>query len=91
MLTTAKDIGRYILAILKGQYKNYRKINLFLIVIFIFYVLSPIDFVFDFILLWGWIDDAVIVRIAWYILNKELENFRKSEYYTITYQKVSQP
>lgn len=72
---------RLLYALIKDYWKGeYRDVSLWSILVFvlgIIYVLSPVDLVSDFVPLIGQIDDALILLVCIYFLEKDLIKYRK--------------
>lgn len=67
-------LKRMILSIINGNYKT-KKRNFILAFITIIYVLSPIDFIPDFILGLGLLDDVALILFALSRISKEIDKF----------------
>jgi uncharacterized membrane protein YkvA (DUF1232 family) len=68
-------------SLIKDYWKGkYRKVSPWSILVFIagiVYVVSPIDIIPDFLPLVGQIDDAVILVLCMYFLEKDLQKYRE--------------
>lgn len=64
---------------IQGKYKIRNKTNILLAVAALLYVVSPMDFVPDFFIALGLLDDIAIVCWAMNRLNKELIDYKKSK------------
>ena len=80
-------LGRFIddvkdfLSLLKdffsGEYKEVPWFTVAAITAALLYVLNPIDLIPDFIPFVGQVDDALVVSICLYLVEEDLENYRK--------------
>ena len=80
-------LGRFIddvkdfLSLLKdffsGEYKEVPWFTIAAITAALLYVLNPIDLIPDFIPFVGQVDDALVVSICLYLVEEDLENYRK--------------
>lgn len=61
---------------INGNYRAYNKKNIVLIVAGLLYLLNPMDIVPDFILTFGLIDDAIVLRYVAKKIKKEIESYR---------------
>ena len=68
----------YVSDVVRGRYKEYDALSLVLIVATLLYVVTPLDFIPDFIPT-GWIDDIAIVTWAVKKLSHELERYAMSK------------
>jgi uncharacterized membrane protein YkvA (DUF1232 family) len=75
----ARDF-KLLFSLAKDYWKgNYRDVSLFSIVLFattIAYILSPFDFLSDFVPGLGQIDDALLLLLCLYFLEKDLYKYR---------------
>jgi len=73
--------GKLLLAIVKDYRKgNYKKIPYWMIGAIVFtllYVLNPLDAIFDVLPLIGYVDDATAVGICLYLIEHELQEYKK--------------
>lgn len=69
-------ICQYIRDIFTGQYKDYKWMNLVIMVAAIVYVVAPIDILPDFIPFTGLIDDSAILLWAASEFSEELEKYK---------------
>lgn len=63
----------------RGKYRIVNRTSILLAVAAVIYVVSPMDFVPDFILALGLLDDVAIVCWAVNVLGKELAEYKKSK------------
>jgi uncharacterized membrane protein YkvA (DUF1232 family) len=68
----------YVSDVVRGRYKEHDALSLVLIVATLLYVVTPLDFIPDFIPT-GWIDDIAIVTWAVKKLSHELERYAMSK------------
>ncbi|MDZ7696826.1 MAG: DUF1232 domain-containing protein [Deltaproteobacteria bacterium] len=72
---------RLLYALVKDYWKgNYRSVSPWSIVVFvsgILYILIPVDILPDFIPLIGQIDDTVILLVCLYLLERDLQKYKK--------------
>jgi len=68
-------------SLIKDYWKGkYRRVSLWSVLIFIagiVYVISPIDIIPDFLPLVGQIDDAIILVLCMYFLEKDLQKYKE--------------
>lgn len=69
------NLFHYILAILKGTYRKFGKWNLFKIVLISIYIISPFDFLPDYIPFIGWLDDISLMIYILKTIKIEIDNF----------------
>ncbi|ADL12824.1 YkvA family protein [Acetohalobium arabaticum] len=55
--------------------KEVSKLKKLLLILPIIYVVSPIDLVSDFIPIFGWLDDAVVLTVVWNFFLQELKEY----------------
>ena len=71
---------RLLYALIKDYWRGeYREVSIWSIIVFVFgiaYVLSPIDLIPDFVPFMGQIDDAAILIICMYLLERDLYKYR---------------
>lgn len=60
-----------------GRYPNVSKFALGMIAFTLFYVLSPIDLVPDFIPVIGFADDVIVLTVCFAVLNREIKAYKK--------------
>jgi uncharacterized membrane protein YkvA (DUF1232 family) len=72
---------RLLYGLIKDYWKGkYRKVSIWSIIVFflaIAYILCPIDILSDFVPLIGQIDDAVILFVCMFLLEKDLYRYRE--------------
>jgi uncharacterized membrane protein YkvA (DUF1232 family) len=72
---------RLLVPLIKDYWKgNYRDVSIKSIVIFmaaLIYILSPIDLLSDYLIGLGQIDDAIILGLSLFFLEKELRKYRE--------------
>jgi uncharacterized membrane protein YkvA (DUF1232 family) len=61
----------------KGNYRDVSLFSIFLFAIAAAYVLSPFDFLSDFVPVLGQIDDALLLLLCLYLLEKDLYKYRE--------------
>ena len=61
----------------KGRYRNISAKSIIIFVIALAYIISPIDLIPDYIIGLGQIDDAVILGLALYFLEKDLRKYKE--------------
>ena len=61
----------------KGEYRDVSPWSILVFLAGIIYVISPIDIIPDFLPLVGQIDDAIIVVLCMYFLEKDLHKYKK--------------
>lgn len=66
----------YVTDIAKGNYKDYDKANWVIIVAALLYVVSPIDFIPDFIPGLGWTDDISVILYVFKKMGDELDLYQ---------------
>ncbi|WP_275589267.1 YkvA family protein [Sporohalobacter salinus] len=59
--------------------KNISKVKKMLLVLPIIYVISPIDLVSDFLPIFGWLDDVVVLTVVWNFFLEELKDYELKE------------
>lgn len=64
---------------LSRRYRNISKQSIILVIVAIIYFITPTDFVPDFILGLGYIDDISVLKWVLVQISKDLENFKKWE------------
>lgn len=67
----------YVLDIVKGRYDSYSRAKLILIVALLIYIVSPLDFIPDWIPGAGFLDDAALLGYVVKLVDKELERYFK--------------
>jgi uncharacterized membrane protein YkvA (DUF1232 family) len=60
----------------KGEYRDVSLSSIILFAITIAYILSPFDFLSDFVPVLGQIDDALLLLLCLYFLEKDLYKYR---------------
>ncbi len=68
-------IFHYVKDVLSGKYKGYSVFKFVLPLLALIYVLSPFDFLHDWLVPLGWMDDAAIVAWALSTLDKEMDKY----------------
>ena len=68
----------YVTDIVHGRYKDYKRVNLVLAVAVVAYVVSPFDFVPDWLPAVGLLDDVALVSYVVRLLDRELTRYRRS-------------
>ena len=80
LLTRLARDFKLLFSLIRDYWKgNYRDVSLFSIIIFaitIAYILSPFDFLSDFVPGLGQIDDALLLLLCLYFLEKDLYKYR---------------
>ena len=80
LLTRLARDFKLLFSLIRDYWKgNYRDVSLFSIIIFaitIAYILSPFDFLSDFVPGLGQIDDALLLLLGLYFLEKDLYKYR---------------
>jgi uncharacterized membrane protein YkvA (DUF1232 family) len=61
----------------KGRYRDISAKSIFIFVVALIYIISPIDLIPDYIIGLGQIDDAVILGLALYFLEKDLRKYKE--------------
>ena len=61
----------------KGRYRNISAKSIIIFVVALAYIVSPIDLIPDYILGLGQIDDAVILGLSLYFLEKDLRKYKE--------------
>ena len=61
----------------KGEYRDVSATSIVIFVVAVVYILSPIDIMPDYILGLGQIDDAAILALSLYFLEKDLLKYRE--------------
>ena len=61
----------------KGEYRDVSPWSILVFLAGIIYLISPIDIIPDFLPLVGQIDDAIILVICMYFLEKDLQKYKK--------------
>lgn len=61
----------------KGRYREVSPWSILVFIAGIIYIVSPIDFIPDFLPLLGQIDDALILVLCMYFLEKDLHKYRE--------------
>jgi uncharacterized membrane protein YkvA (DUF1232 family) len=61
----------------KGKYRNISAKSIIIFLIALVYIISPIDLIPDYIIGLGQIDDAVILGLALYFLEKDLRKYKE--------------
>ena len=61
----------------KGKYRNISAKSMIIFIITLAYVISPIDLIPDYIIGFGQIDDAVILGLGLYFLEKDLRKYKE--------------
>ena len=61
----------------KGNYRNVSAKSITIFVIALAYIISPIDLIPDYIIGLGQIDDAVILGLSLYFLEKDLRKYKE--------------
>ena len=61
----------------KGRYRDISAKSIIIFLIGLAYIISPIDLIPDYIIGLGQIDDAVILGLALYFLEKDLQKYRE--------------
>ena len=61
----------------KGRYRNLSAKSMIIFVIALAYIISPIDLIPDYIIGLGQIDDAFILGLALYFLEKDLRKYKE--------------
>lgn len=76
LLQWGKFIKRGVKFLKDKQIPKYKKL---LFILPIFYIFLPIDLVTDFLPVFGWLDDVVIVTVVWNFFLQELKSYDESE------------
>jgi uncharacterized membrane protein YkvA (DUF1232 family) len=61
----------------KGKYRDISAKSMVIFVVALAYIISPIDLIPDYIIGFGQIDDAVILGLALYFLEKDLRKYKE--------------
>jgi uncharacterized membrane protein YkvA (DUF1232 family) len=61
----------------KGKYRSVSVKSLAIFIITLAYIISPIDLIPDYIIGLGQVDDAAVLGLALYFLEKELRNYKE--------------
>ena len=61
----------------KGEYRNVSPWSVLVFIAGIVYLISPIDIIPDFLPLVGQIDDAIILVLCMYFLEKDLQKYKE--------------
>ena len=72
-------LSKLTFALITGKYRNISRKAIIGIIIAIIYLLNPIDIVPDFLSLFGFLDDAVILAFIAKLLEDDLNNFKDWE------------
>ena len=72
-----KDFFSLLKDFFSGEYKEVPWFTVAAITAALLYVLNPVDLIPDFIPLVGQVDDALVVSICLYLVEEDLENYRR--------------
>ena len=77
LLQDFRLIGPFINDYRSGAYRKFPLLSVFAIVFTIVYIVNPIDLIPDYLLGFGQIDDATVVGFCLYLVEKDLQKYKK--------------